>query len=156
MHIWQAPLLPESSLVHGQVFILKMVFFWFFIYYVFWQGQREIKRQYGKLHTTIKSLIDKLRADDAKIIKRIDKVQRNSRAVIQLLMERHKVYLKYENMATDITTRFNISTRREDIFLEVMIYKVKADMEDDMSQIFTRLDDLETKVQALIQGKQQK
>jgi tetrahydromethanopterin S-methyltransferase subunit G len=29
-------------------------------------------------------------------------------------------------------------------------------MEDDMSQIFTRLDDLETKVQALIQGKQQK
>jgi tetrahydromethanopterin S-methyltransferase subunit G len=59
-------------------------------------------------------------------------------------------------MATDITTRFNISTRREDIFLEVMIYKVKADMEDDMSQIFTRLDDLETKVQALIQGKQQK
>jgi hypothetical protein len=71
-------------------------------------------------------------------------------------MERHKVYLKYENMATDITTRFNISTRREDIFLEVMIYKVKADMEDYMSQIFTRLDDLETKVQALIQGKQQK
>jgi tetrahydromethanopterin S-methyltransferase subunit G len=59
-------------------------------------------------------------------------------------------------MATDITTRFNISTRREDIFLEVMIYKVKADMEDDMSQIFTRLDDLETKVQALAQGKQQK
>jgi hypothetical protein len=59
-------------------------------------------------------------------------------------------------MATDIATRFNISTRREEIFLEVMIYKVKADMEDDMSQIFTRLDDLETKVQALIQGKQQK
>jgi hypothetical protein len=71
-------------------------------------------------------------------------------------MERHKLYLKYENMANDITTRFNISSRREDIFLEVMIYKVKADMEDDMSQIFTRLDDLETKVQALTQGKQQK
>jgi hypothetical protein len=133
-----------------------MVFFWLFIYYVFWEGQREIKHQYGKLHTTTKSLIDKLRAGDAKIIKRIDKVQRNSRAVIQLLMERHKLYLKYENMATDITTRFNISSRREDIFLEVMIYKVKADMEDDMAQIFTRLDDLETKVQALTQGKQQK
>jgi hypothetical protein len=59
-------------------------------------------------------------------------------------------------MANDITTRFNISSRREDIFLEVMIYKVKADMEDDMAQIFTRLDDLETKVQALTQGKQQK
>jgi hypothetical protein len=66
------------------------------------------------------------------------------------------LYLKYENMANDITTRFNISSRREDIFLEVMIYKVKADMEDDMAQIFTRLDDLETKVQALTQGKQQK
>jgi hypothetical protein len=49
-----------------------------------------------------------------------------------------------------------ISTRREDVFLGVMIYKVKADMEDDMAQIFTRLDDLETKVQALTQGKQQK
>jgi hypothetical protein len=71
-------------------------------------------------------------------------------------MERHKLYLKYENMATDITTRFNISSRREDIFLEVMIYKVKADMEDYMAQIFTRLYDLETKVQALTKGKQRK
>lgn len=71
-------------------------------------------------------------------------------------MERHKLYLKYENMATDITTRFNISSRREDIFLEVMIYKVKADMEDDMAQIFTRIYDLETKVQALTKGKHQK
>jgi len=71
-------------------------------------------------------------------------------------MERHKLYLKYEKMATDITTRFNISSRREDIFLEVMIYKVKADMEDDMAQIFTRIYDLETKVQALTKGKHQK
>ena len=71
-------------------------------------------------------------------------------------MERHKLYLKYENMDTDITTRFNISSRREDIFLEVMIYKVKADMEDDMAQIFTRIYDLETKVQALTKGKHKK
>jgi hypothetical protein len=103
-----------------------------------------------------KSLIDELRAEDAKINKRINKVQSNSRATIELLMERHKMYLKYENMAADITTRFNISTIREDIFLKVMIYKVKADMEDDMAQIFTRLDDLEVKVQALTQGKQPK
>jgi hypothetical protein len=38
-----------------------------------------------------------------------------------------------------------ISTRREDVFLGVMIYKVKADMDDNMAQIFTSLDDLKTK-----------
>jgi hypothetical protein len=121
-----------------------------------------LKRENNKYRNNLilamkrKSLRDELRAEDAKINKKIDKVQRNSRAIIELLMERHKLYLKYESMAADITTRFNISTRREDIFLEVMIYKVKADMEDDMAQIFTRLDDLETKIQALTQRKAQK
>ena len=37
-----------------------------------------------------------------------------------------------------------------------MIYKVKADMEDDMAQMFTRVDDSETKIQALTQRKAQK
>ena len=38
-----------------------------------------------------------------------------------------------------------ISTMREDLLLQVMIYKIKVDLEGDIAKIFSRLDALESK-----------
>ena len=99
------------------------------------------------------TIIDELKAEDAKINERMDKVQGNTRATTELMMERHKMYLRYEKKETDEFLKFRISTMREDAFTQVMLFKVKGDVEEDIAKIFSRLDDLETKIQSLNQRK---
>jgi len=98
-------------------------------------------------------IIEQLKAEDIILNERMATVQGDSRKMLELLMERHKNYHRHENQATDPTLRVQISNMREDVFLQIMIYKIKADFEDDIAKIISRIDDLETKVKNLSQGK---
>jgi len=102
-------------------------------------------------------LISEMIKEDAIIRSKQDKLQPgDSQGFLDCLMERHRLYSKYEHMAKaqgDPMRNFMISTMREDVLSQVMIYKIKVDVEGDMAKIFSRLDDLETKIQAL--GKKQ-
>ena len=68
-------------------------------------------------------------------------------------MERHRLYYRYETKATNEVVKSQISNMRAEIFTHVIIFKMKADFEDDIAKIISRLDDLETKVNDLSQRK---
>jgi len=97
---------------------------------------------------------DEFKTEDNKINMKLTEAEGNTRKVLDLMMEKHRLYHKYEIEETDPEFRFKKSTLRQEVFIQIMIYKVKADLEDDIAKIFSRLDDLETKVNSLNQGKQ--
>ena len=96
-------------------------------------------------------IIGEMLKEDALIRAKQDKIAPGDSAkLLENLMERHRLYSRYEGLAKkakDSMRTFMISTMREDLFLQVMIYKIKADLEGDIAKIFSRLDDLETKIQ---------
>ena len=95
------------------------------------------------------NLINEMLKDDALIRTKQDQIAPgDSVKFLENLMERHRLYSRYEILAKkagDSMRTFMISTMREDLLLQVMIYKIKVDLEGDIAKIFSRLDALESK-----------
>jgi hypothetical protein len=95
-------------------------------------------------------IIGDMMKEDALIREKQSKIMPgDSPKFLDCLMERHRLYSKYENIAKatgDVQRAFMISGMREDVLSQVMIYKIKVDLEGDIAKIFSRLDDLETKI----------
>ena len=94
-----------------------------------------------------------LKKENAQILEKYSNFQRgDSQKMLEMTEERHRLYYKYEKIAKaqgDLLGELFISSMREDVFLQIMIYKVKVDVEGDIAKIFSRLDALETKIQNL-------
>jgi hypothetical protein len=80
--------------------------------------------------------------------------QDNTRKILDLMTKKFNVISTYEDKAPDVL-KFEIGTVKRDIFSQIMESQIKADFEEDIAKIISRLDALETKVQDLERNKKQ-
>jgi hypothetical protein len=89
------------------------------------------------------------------IHKEMEIVGRNTKKTLDLLVKKHGILEEYEHKAPTLTEEFKINTMRGDIFSQILIFQFKLEFEEDIAKIFSRLDDLETKVKDLSARKKQ-
>jgi hypothetical protein len=98
-------------------------------------------------------LIKRMLEEDALIREKLKNIsQGDSQKFADVLFERHRLYVKYGDMAKaagDSQTSFNISLMRDGVMVQAMMFKIKGELEGDMAKIISRLDDLETRIQGL-------
>jgi hypothetical protein len=76
-------------------------------------------------------------------------IGRDSKKMVEHLVKKHEILEKYAKMARDHQTKFEITSTRADIFCQILLFQFKTEFEEDIAKIFSRLDDLETKIQDL-------
>jgi UDP-N-acetylenolpyruvoylglucosamine reductase len=93
----------------------------------------------GKL--TEDPIITKLRVADEEILEQMEKTGTNFGEYNALVIKRHKLYLKHEKRATDNTTRYLISTIRQNILTQIKVSVLEA----EIVKLTIRMENLETK-----------
>ena len=86
-------------------------------------------------------IITQLRVADEEILAQMEKTGTNFGAYNVLVEERHKLYLKHEKRATDNTTRYLISTIRQNILTQMKVSVLEA----ELVKLTIRVDKLEAK-----------
>ncbi len=86
-------------------------------------------------------IITQLRVADEKILEEMEKTGTDFDKYNRLVIERHKLYLEYEKRATDNTTRYLISTIRQNILTQIKVSVLEA----EIIKLTIRMDNLETK-----------
>ena len=86
-------------------------------------------------------IITQLRVADEKILAEMEKTVTDFEKYNGLVTKRHKIYLEYENRATDNTTRYLISTIRQNILTQIKV----SVLEVEIVKLSIRVDNLETK-----------
>jgi UDP-N-acetylenolpyruvoylglucosamine reductase len=94
----------------------------------------------GKL--TEDPIITQLRVADEKILEEMEKTGTDFDKYNRLVTERHKLYLEYEGRATENTTRYLISTIRQNILTQIKVSVLEA----ELIKLTIRMDNLETKI----------
>jgi hypothetical protein len=88
-------------------------------------------------------IMKELREEDLLIQAKQDSIQPgDSQSFLESLMERHRLYLKYEDRAFtagDISRQSMINAMKENIFLQIMIYKLRVELEGDIAKILVVL-----------------
>lgn len=82
-----------------------------------------------------------MRVADEKILEEMEKAGTDFEIYNGLVIERHKLYLEYEKRATDTTTRYLISTIRQNILTQIKV----SVLEKEIIKLTIRVDNLETK-----------
>jgi hypothetical protein len=70
----------------------------------------------------------------------------DSEQVYRLTQERYNLYTEAEKYPLSETTKVLFSSMKGDVVLQVLLFKIKKDFEEQTSQIVTRLDTLENDV----------
>jgi prefoldin subunit 5 len=99
----------------------------------------------GPFEDFIKILVEK----DKELQEKLDAAQRESGEIYKIYQERLALYTTAEKLPTDYMTRILLSTMKTDIVHEVALFKVKKDFEEQVSQIVTRLDNIESAIQTI-------
>ena len=86
-------------------------------------------------------IITQLRVADEEILGEMEKTGTDFDKYNELVTERHKLYLEYEGRATDNTTRYLISTIRQNILTQIKVSVLEA----ELIKLTIRMDNLETK-----------
>jgi len=86
-------------------------------------------------------IITQLRVADEEILALMEKTGTNFGEYNALVVKRHKLYLKYEKRASDNTTRYLISTIRQNILTQMRVSVLEA----ELIKLTIRVDNLETK-----------
>ena len=86
-------------------------------------------------------IITQLRVSDEEILAQMDKTGTNFGEYNSLVIKRHKLYLKYEKTATNETTRYLISTIRQNILTQIKV----TVLEEELVKLTIRVEKLETK-----------
>lgn len=100
-------------------------------------------------------LMDELEKEMSLLNKEMEEIERDTRKMVDILVKKHQVLLEYEEKAPNPIDQFKINTMRSDIFCQILIFQFKAELEEDIAKIVSRLDNLETKLQELGSGKKQ-
>lgn len=90
-------------------------------------------------------IITQLRIADEEILAQMEKTETNFGEYNALVVKRHKLYLKYEKRATNSTTRYLISTIRQNILSQIKI----SVLESELVELAVRLDKLEKKLKTV-------
>ena len=93
----------------------------------------------GKL--TEDPIITQLRVADEQILEEMEKTGTDFDKYNRLVTERNKLYLQYEKRASDNTTRYLISTIRQNILTQIKVSVLEA----EIVKLTIRMDNLETK-----------
>jgi hypothetical protein len=80
----------------------------------------------GKL--TEDPIITQLRVADEKILEEMEKTGTNFGEYNALVIKRNKLYLKHEKLATNNTTRYLISTIRQNILTQIKVSVLEAEI----------------------------
>ncbi len=86
-------------------------------------------------------MIRQLRVADEGILVHREKTGTNFGKYNALVIKRHKLYLKHEKRATDTTTRYLISTIRQNILTQIKVSVLEA----ELVKLTIRVEKLETK-----------
>ena len=73
-------------------------------------------------------IITQLRVADEEILALMEKTGTNFGEYNALVVKRHKLYLKYEKRASDNTTRYLISTIRQNILTQIKVSVLEAEI----------------------------
>ena len=73
-------------------------------------------------------IITQLRVADDEILALMEKTGTNFGEYNALVVKRHKLYLKYEKRASDNTTRYLISTIRQNILTQIKVSVLEAEI----------------------------
>ena len=98
-----------------------------------------MKNEYCKLSED--QIVTQLRLADEEILEQMEKTGTNFGEYNALVSKRHKLYLKYEKRATDNTTRYLISTIRQNILSQIKISVLEA----ELVKLTIRVENLEKK-----------
>ncbi len=90
---------------------------------------------------TEEPIITQLRVADEEILAQMEKTGTNFGEYNSLVIKRHKLYLKYEKRATNDTTRYLISTIRQNILTQIKV----TVLEEEIVKLTIRVEKLETK-----------
>ena len=86
-------------------------------------------------------IITQLRVADEEILEQMEKTGTNFGEYNALVIKRTKLYLKHEKRATDNTTRYLISTIRQNILTQIKVSVLEA----EIVKLTIRVERLETK-----------
>ena len=86
-------------------------------------------------------LITQLRVADEEILAQMEQTGTNFGKYDALVIDRHKLYLKYEKQATDSNTRYLISTIRQNILTQIKVSVLEA----EIVKLSIRVENLEKK-----------
>jgi hypothetical protein len=86
-------------------------------------------------------IITQLRVADEEILALMEKTGTNFGEYNALVVKRHKLYLKYEKRASDNTTRYLISTIRQNILTQIKV----SVLEEELVKLTIRVENLEKK-----------
>jgi UDP-N-acetylenolpyruvoylglucosamine reductase len=86
-------------------------------------------------------IITQLRVADEEILAQMEKTGTNFGEYNALVVKRHKLYLKHEKRATDTTTRYLISTIRQNILTQIKVSVLEA----EIVKLTIRVEKLEAK-----------
>ena len=84
-------------------------------------------------------IITQLRVADEEILALMEKTGTNFGEYNALVVKRHKLYLKYEKRAIDNTTRYLISTIRQNILTQIKV----SVLESELVKLTIRVENLE-------------
>ena len=73
-------------------------------------------------------IITQLRVADEEILAQMEKTGTNFGEYNALVVKRHKLYLKHEKRAIDNTTRYLISTIRQNILTQIKVSVLEAEI----------------------------
>ena len=85
--------------------------------------------------------ITQLRVADEEILEQMEKTGTNFGEYNALVIKRHKLYLKYEKRATNDSTRYLISTIRQNILTQIKV----TVLEEELVKLTIRVENLEKK-----------
>ena len=86
-------------------------------------------------------IITQLRVADEEILAQMEKTGTNFGEYNAWVVKRHKLYLKYEKRATNDTTRYLVSTIRQNIQTQIKV----TVLEEELVKLTIRVEKLETK-----------
>lgn len=86
-------------------------------------------------------IITKLRVADEEILEQMENAGDDFEEYNGLVIKRHKLYLKHEMRATDNTTRYLISTIRQNILTQIKVSVLEA----EIVKLTIRVENLENK-----------
>lgn len=86
-------------------------------------------------------VITQLRVADGEILEQMEKTGTNFGEYNALVIKRHKLYLKYEKRASNDSTRYLISTIRQNILTQIKV----TVLEEELVKLTIRVENLETR-----------
>ena len=91
-------------------------------------------------------IIAKLLEKDLKILDEIEKTEGESNHLYELLQKRYILYNEGQKLVSKAIMKAVFGNTRDFVANKILIYKVKKEFEEQISQIVSRLDNLESRI----------